>query len=234
MKRSEIGYVSGLHFWVDIYAAFFPVYMVIAGLDPVRAATITAITSLISNGLQPVMGYWTDRVRGKLPVFLGLVVGALGMSMIGLTRNYALLFLLVLISRLGISLFHPGGANIAGAAAGRRSDFGFSIFLTAGTVGMALSQPYFSLVTQLLGNRFSVVLAAPALLFALLYLKTPGMAIAGPERKLDLASAGRIFMKQLGPMVVLLLIMVFRHGFITAINFYCKYIVISMIACIIF
>jgi len=220
MDKSRIWYISGLHFWVDIYAAFFPVYMVIAGLDPVRAAAITAITSLISNGLQPIMGYWADRVRGKLPVVLGLVVGALGMSMIGLTRNYGLLFLFVLISRLGISLFHPGGANIAGAAGGRRSDFGFSIFLTAGTVGMALSQPYFSFFTDLLGNRFSVALAAPALLFALLYLRAPGMTIAGPEIRLDLASAGRLLLKQLGPVIVLLLIMVFRHGFITAIAFF--------------
>jgi FSR family fosmidomycin resistance protein-like MFS transporter len=220
VDRKKIWFISGLHFWVDLYAVFFPVYMVIAGLDPVRAAAITAVTSLISNGVQPFMGYWADRVRGKLPVFFGLVVGAAGMSMIGLTRNYGLLFLFVLISRLGISLFHPAGTNIAGAAAGRGSDFGFSIFLTTGVVGMALSQPYFSYVTGLLGNRFSVVLAVPALLFALLYLLRPGLEVAGPESRIDLPGAGRIFLKRLGPMLLLLLIMVFRHGFITAVGFF--------------
>ena len=220
MDRSKIRHISGLHFWVDVYAVFFPVYMVIAGLDPVKAAAITAITSLISNGLQPLMGYWADRVRGKLPVFLGLVVGALGMSMIGLTRNYGLLFLFVLTSRLGISLFHPGATNIAGAAAGTRSDFGFSIFLTVGVVGMALSQPYFSFFTGLFGNRFSVLLAAPALLFGLLYLLHPGLEITGPESRIDLAGAGRIFLKRLGPLLLLVLIMVFRHGFIAAVGFF--------------
>jgi FSR family fosmidomycin resistance protein-like MFS transporter len=220
LDKRKIWFISGLHFWVDLYAVFFPVYMVIAGLDPVRAATITAVTSLISNGVQPLMGYWADRVRGKLPVFLGMVVGAAGMSMIGLTRNYGLLFLLMLVSRLGISLFHPAGTNIAGAAVRRGSDFGFSIFLTTGVIGMAFSQPYFSYVTGLAGNRFSPLLAAPALLFALLYLAAPGLEVAGPEVRVDLAQAGRIFAQRLGPILLLLLIMVFRHGFITAVGFF--------------
>jgi FSR family fosmidomycin resistance protein-like MFS transporter len=153
-------------------------------------------------------------------VFLGMAVGALAMSMIGVTRNYAVLFLLVLTSRLGISLFHPASVNIAGAAAGQRSGFVFSIFLTFGVAGMAASQPYFSFFTQLLGNHLSLLLAGPALLLGVVYLLTPGAEIAGPEQRIGLAEAGRIFLKRLGPMLLLLSIMVFRHGFVTAVGFF--------------
>jgi FSR family fosmidomycin resistance protein-like MFS transporter len=121
MNRGRTLAAGALHFSADLYSLFFPIYMVVAGLDPAWAAMIFAVSSLAANGLQPVMGLWADRVRGKLPVFLGLAVGAVGMSMIGLTRNYALLALLVLVGRLGISLFHPAGSNIAGAAGGGRS-----------------------------------------------------------------------------------------------------------------
>ena len=116
MNRKRTLAISALHFSADLYSLFFPIYMVIAGLEPARAAMIFAVSSLAANGLQPAMGLWADRVRGKLPVFLGLVVGALAMSLIGLTRSYALLTALVVVGRLGISLFHPAASNIAGAA----------------------------------------------------------------------------------------------------------------------
>jgi len=40
----------------DLYSLFFPIYMVIAGLDPAWAAMIFAVSSLAANGLQPLLG----------------------------------------------------------------------------------------------------------------------------------------------------------------------------------
>ncbi len=218
--RAQVFFIGSLHLWTDLYSAFFPVYMVIAGLDPARAALITAASSFLANGLQPAMGFWSDRIRGKLPIFLGLTVGALASSLIGLTRSYALLFLLVLVGRLGISLFHPGAANIAGAAGRGRSDLAFSIFLTMGIAGVALSQPYFSLFTARFGNPSSVLLAAPALLLALAYLIRSRMQITGPRQTVSLTPALRTFARRLGPLLLLLAIMIFRYGFIAAVGFF--------------
>jgi FSR family fosmidomycin resistance protein-like MFS transporter len=220
VDRAQVFFIGSLHFWMDLYSAFFPVYMVIAGLDPARAALITAVSSFLANGLQPAMGYWSDRIRGKLPLFLGLAVGALASSLIGLTRSYTLLFLLVLVGRLGISLFHPGAANIAGAAGRGRGELAFSIFLTMGIAGVALSQPYFSLFTARFGNPSSALLAVPALVLALAYLTRSRMLIAGPRQIVSLAPALRIFAHRFGPILLLLSIMIFRYGFITAIGFF--------------
>jgi FSR family fosmidomycin resistance protein-like MFS transporter len=220
VNKKQVFFVGALHFWSDIYALFFPVYMAIAGLDPVRSAAIAGVSSLIANALQPLLGYWSDRQRGKLPVFLGLLLGALPLSMIGLTRSYGLLFLLVLLGRLGISMFHPGATNIAGAAGRHRGELSFSIFLTLGVVGMAFSQPYFSLVTARLGNSASVLLAVPAVAVACVYLLSGRMAIYGPPQTLDLRAAWRVLRLRAGPIGLLLLIMVFRQGFITAIGFF--------------
>jgi FSR family fosmidomycin resistance protein-like MFS transporter len=220
MDGKQVALIGSLHFWVDVYSAFFPVYMVIAGLDPAKAALISAASSFLGNGLQPAMGYWSDRVRGKLPVFLGLTVGALAASLIGLTRNYALLFVLVLMGRLGISLFHPGASNIAAASGGSRGELSFSIFLTLGIAGMAFSQPYFSLFTARFGNASSVALAVPALALALAYLAWSRMPITGPRQTLSLPAAARIFARRLGPILLLLAVMVLRYGFITAIGFF--------------
>jgi FSR family fosmidomycin resistance protein-like MFS transporter len=212
--------ISALHFWADLYSLFFPIYMVTAGLDPARAAMIFAISSLAANGLQPAMGLWADRVRGKLPVFLGLAVGAISMSLIGLTRSHAALAALVVVGRLGISLFHPAGSNIAGAAGGERSELAFSIFLSIGIAGGSLSQLCFSLFTQAFGNSASPLLALPALAAALLYLFRGKMTIAGPRQSIDLAQAAQALRGRLGPLLLLLVIMFLRYGFMTAIGFF--------------
>ena len=212
--------ISALHFSTDLYSLFFPIYMVTAGLEPARAAMIFAVSSLAANGLQPAMGLWADRVRGKLPVFLGLVVGALAMSLIGLTRSYALLAVLVVAGRLGISLFHPAGSNIAGAAGGERRDLAFSIFMSIGIAGGSLSQPFFSLFTQAFGNAASPLLALPALVVALLYFFKGRMTIAGPHQSFDLAQSARALRGRLAPLALLLAIMILRYGFMTAIGFF--------------
>jgi FSR family fosmidomycin resistance protein-like MFS transporter len=212
--------ISAMHFWADLYSLFFPIYMVTAGLDPAWAAMIFALSSLAANGLQPAMGLWTDRVRGKLPVFLGLAVGAMSMSAIGLTRSYAALAALVIVGRLGISLFHPAGSNIAGAAGGERSELAFSIFLSIGIAGGSLSQLCFSLFTQAFGNAASPLLALPALAAALLYLFQGNMSVAGPRQSIDLAQAARALRGRLGPLLLLLSIMFLRYGFMTAIGFF--------------
>ncbi len=220
MNRARTLAIGGLHFCADLYSLFFPIYMVVAGLDPARAALIFAASSLLANGLQPAMGLWSDRVRGKLPVFLGLTIGALGMSLIGLTRSYAALAALVVAGRLGISLFHPAGSNIAGAAGGERRELGFAIFLSIGIVGGSLSQPYFSLFTERFGNSASILLAFPALVLALLYLLKGRMTITGPRQSIDLAEAARSLRGRLAPLLLLLAIMALRYGFTAAIGFF--------------
>ena len=220
LNRPRTLAIGAMHFSADLYSLFFPIYMVIAGLEPARAAMIFAVSSLAANGLQPAMGLWADRVRGKLPVFLGLTVGAMSMSLIGLTRSYALLTALVVVGRLGISLFHPAGSNIAGAAGGERRDLAFSIFMSIGIAGGSLSQPYFSLFTQAFGNAASPLLALPALVIALLYLSRGRMTIAGPRQSFDLAQAARAIRGRLAPLLLLLAIMILRYGFMTAIGFF--------------
>lgn len=220
MHKGKLFHIGSLHFFVDIYAPFFALYLVTAGLDPVKAALISSVASFISNVIQPLLGYLSDRVRGKLPIFLGLLIGALSMSLIGITRDYRLLFLLVLIGRLGISLFHPAGSNIASAAGMARKEQGFSIFITMGTIGFALSHPYFSSVTTLLGNSFSFLLALPAVIFALSYLFFSRLEIVGTVEQLNWRQAGNILLERAGPLLILFFIMVFRHGFIMTLSFF--------------
>jgi len=140
----------------------------------------------------------------------------------------------VALGRLGISFFHPGaassvnraaagpgrGAEATGAEEGARGAFGLSVFLAVGILGMALSQPYFSLFTAWLGNASSALLAIPAVALAMVYLFSRGLEEEPATPALSLAQAGRIFLRRLGVLLLLLLIMILRYSYITAVGFF--------------
>ncbi len=221
MRRGRTALISGMHFFVDIYAGFFAVYLVIAGLDPIRAAVLAAVASFVGNGLQPFLGFLADRIRGKLPVFAGMILGAACMSAIGLTTRYGVLMVLVLFGKLGISLFHPAGTSIAGAAGGEKRELSFSVFTTVGTVGFALSQPTFSLFTARFSLAWSPLLALPAVVLAVVYLAfIPVREGVQQGTAPNLRAAAGELRSHAGPLCLLFLIMVFRQGFVLALSFF--------------
>ena len=220
MDRRKAAVISGMHFFVDLYSGFFPVYLVIAGLDPVASALIASVSSFVSNALQPLLGLWADRSRGRVPVFLGILGGALCMSCIGLTRNYALLFALVLLGKLGVALFHPAAASISAESGGGRRELGFSIFTTIGTVGYSLSQPAFSACTAAAGLSGSLYLAIPGALVALLYLFLLPVEVQGTGQRLSGAQISLALRRHARELGVLFLVMLFRQAFIMTVTFF--------------
>jgi len=213
MDRKKIILISLLHFFVDIYAGFFVIYKDLADLDKVHAAFIATATALVANGLQPFMGYVADRIRGKRPIFLGMLVGAVLMSSIGFTRSALVLFFLVFIGKLGTAFFHPAASNIAGAAGAARKDRSFSIFITVGTLGFAFSQIFFAAFEHYVGMEYSLVLALPAVLVALYYLFFSNVTIHGDEKRVDFAEVKRVLREKFKPVLLLFLVMVFRTIF---------------------
>jgi FSR family fosmidomycin resistance protein-like MFS transporter len=160
------------------------------------------------------MGYAADRIRGKLPVFLGLCIAAISMSLIGLSRSYGILFILVLLGQIGQSFFHPAGANIASEAGKVNRDRSFAIFSFTGTIGYSLSQPIFSGFTGRFGTQASPFLAIPTVLYALIYLWTSRMEVHGTGESVKLKDLRQILLKRAGPLLLLFFIMMFRSAFV--------------------
>ena len=214
MEKRKVLLIGSMHFLLDAYMGFFAIYLVIARLDPIRAALIATATSLVGNLLQPFMGYAADRVRGRLLVFLGLCTASISMSLIGLTTDYGILFILVLLAYVGSSLFHPAGANISSAAGYAKKDRSFAVFSFIGTIGYSLSQPIFSGFTSRFGTKSSPYLAIPTLIVAFGYLLFSRMQVHGPEEKAHLADLKLILLQRGIPLLLLFIIMVFRSAFV--------------------
>jgi len=109
----KLAILSAGHFLVDFFVGFFPVYLVLAGLDLKKAGLISSITGFLSCISHPLFGFIADRVSGKAYVLLTVVGSGLVMSFFGLLpRNYALIFSVLLLGKLLNAAFHPMGSRM--------------------------------------------------------------------------------------------------------------------------
>ena len=129
------------HFTVDSYVGVLPVlYPLLIGRFQLSLATV-GLVSLAYTGMaaisQPLFGILADRFGTR---FTGLALAwtAITFAVIGFVNSFPLLLALALASGLGSGCFHPLGAlDVRGLLPKWRRSLGMSVYVTAGTVGVA-------------------------------------------------------------------------------------------------
>ena len=129
------------HFTVDSYVGVIPVlYPLLIGRFQLNLATV-GLVSLAYGGLaaisQPLFGLMADRFGTRFTGF-ALAWTAITFALVGFIPSFPLLLGLAMASGLGSGAFHPLGAlDVRGLLDKRRRSLGMSIYVTAGTVGVA-------------------------------------------------------------------------------------------------
>jgi len=129
------------HFTVDSYVGVIPVlYPLLIGRFHLSLATV-GLVSLAYGGMaaisQPLFGLLADRFGTR---FTGLALAwtAVTFSIVGFVDSFPLLLALALASGLGSGAFHPLGAlDVRALLPKSRRSLGMSVYVTAGTVGVA-------------------------------------------------------------------------------------------------
>ncbi len=130
------------HLTVDSYVGILPVlYPLLIGRFHLSLATV-GLVSLAYSGMaaisQPLFGVIADRYGTR---FTGLALGwtAATFAMVGFVPSFPWLLVLACASGLGSGAFHPLGAlDVRDLLPARGRSSGMSIYVTAGTVGVAL------------------------------------------------------------------------------------------------
>ena len=156
------------HLTVDSYAGVIPVlYPILIGRFQLSLATV-GLVSLAYSGMaavsQPLFGVLADRFGTR---FTGLALcwTALTFSLVGFVTSFPLLLLLAFASGLGSGAFHPLGALDVRALLPRlRRSAGMSIYVTAGTIGVAIGPLVGILVFGAFGIQGTGVLIIPGLI----------------------------------------------------------------------
>lgn len=129
------------HLTVDSYAGVIPVlYPLLIGRFQLSLATV-GLLSLAYSGMaavgQPFFGIIADRFGTR---FTGVALcwTALTFALVGFINTFPLLIAVACLSGLGSAAFHPLGAlDVRAVLPAWRRSLGMSIYVTAGTVGLA-------------------------------------------------------------------------------------------------
>jgi len=155
------------HFTVDSYVGVIPVlYPLLIGRFRLSLATV-GLVSLAYSGMaaisQPLFGLIADRFGTR---FTGLALAwtAITFAVVGFVNSFPLLLGLALASGLGSGAFHPLGAlDVRGLLPAWRRSFGMSIYVTAGTVGVAAGPLIGILIFGAYGTPGTGLLVIPGL-----------------------------------------------------------------------
>ena len=154
------------HFTIDAYSSFFlPLLPLLAqrlGLNYAMVGGLTALASLSSSFSQPLFGVLADRMRRPWFVALGPLIAAVFMSSIGLAPSYEVLVLLLMLGGLGVGMFHPQTASLAGASS-RFRGMAMSFWVTGGTLGWALGPAFATGIVNQFGIGRTWLAALPGI-----------------------------------------------------------------------
>jgi FSR family fosmidomycin resistance protein-like MFS transporter len=179
------------HFLVDYMIGVWAIYKTLAGLDIAIAGMIAAASAFAGEGMQLVFGGLSDRGYRKILIALGVMLTTCS-TLMGYTQDYAVLFLLFLLTCMGSGAFHPSAAGLVGKLSEKRKGLFMTIFQSGGAFGLATSQLIFvSLYTYLNGNTFFLAVPSFCLVAAVLFFGLGEQPVTAPAGKLiDL----RVFM----------------------------------------
>lgn len=199
------------HFTVDSYAGVTPVlYPLLIQRFHLSFETV-GLTSLAYTGVssvsQPLFGWLADRFGTRL-TGITLAWTAVCYSAIGFAPSFPVLLLLAAGAGLGSGAFHPNGAlNVSAALDPRRRNAGMSIYVTGGTLGVALGPLLGVAAFYLLGLRGTGLLVAPGLVIGVFLLRQLG---AQHMTSRAAAEAGAALPVPLLPLAVVIGIMMSR------------------------
>ncbi|MFN8559791.1 MAG: MFS transporter, partial [Dehalococcoidia bacterium] len=108
------------------------------GFSLALGSAVITLYSVLNGVIQPVLGYVADRWHTRLISVGGLLMTAVGSSMLGLAPHYVILLALAMLGGMGTAVYHPQAAAMVVALAGRRRATVMSLYLMGGNVGLAL------------------------------------------------------------------------------------------------
>ncbi len=155
------------HFTLDMYAGLLPIlYPLLIAKFSLDLRTV-GLVSLAYSGMasisQPLFGWLADRY-GTRYIGLALVWTASTFATIGLAPSFPVMLALAAVSGLGSGMYHPLGALSARAAiADRQRNTAMSVYVTAGTIGVALGPLIGAVIFSAFGVHGTVLMLAPGI-----------------------------------------------------------------------
>ncbi len=130
------------HFAIDwaqgAIPALLPFFIATCSWSYQDAGTLIFANLVFSSVLQPVIGYYADRVARPWFAPLGIVLSGVSISVLPFVTDYWTIFLCAMVSGLGSALYHPEGARMVNGLAGEHKGRALGTFSVGGNAGFAV------------------------------------------------------------------------------------------------
>lgn len=170
MKSRFVVLLSLGHLVTDINQGALPVLLPFLisehHLSYAAAAGIVFATTIASSIVQPLFGYFADRLSRPWIMPVGLLLAGAGVALIGVVPNYRWIILVAIVSGIGIAAYHPEGARLVTCVAGQDQATAMSYFGIGGSLGFVAGPAITTTALLTWGLNGTLLLIAPALVMA--------------------------------------------------------------------
>ena len=154
-------------FYQGLVPAAIPFFVLERGYSYTAASGLALAATLGSSLPQPLIGVLADRRPMLWLAPVGLAVAGIRAGLSGLMPVYAAVWLVMLLSGLGVAAFHPAAGRDARRDAGSSST-GMSLFAAGGSIGFFLAPALVTPALVTLGVGATAMFIPPAVLMAVI------------------------------------------------------------------
>ena len=133
-------------------------------LSYAAAAGIVFAMTVVSSLVQPLFGYFADRLSRPWFMPVGVLLAGLGIAVTGVAPNYRFILLVVAVSGLGVAAYHPEAARLVNYVAAEKKATAMSIFGVGGQLGFAIGPLITTAILLFWSLQGTLLLALPAIL----------------------------------------------------------------------
>lgn len=176
------------HFTVDTYVGLLPMLYPLLidrfSLDFKTVGLVSLAYSGMASLAQPLFGWVADR-HGTRFIGLALIWTSALFATLGFAPSFPVLVLLAGAAGLGSGMYHPFGAlNASAVIEGRQRNTAMSIYVTGGTLGVALAPLLGIPLFSFFGRAGTAVMLIPGLAIALwMLVEMRGVMAKRPQPK---------------------------------------------------
>jgi len=170
---SPYKYVLSLgHLYSDINQsilfAVLPFLIATYHYDYTTAAMLVTVSNVFGAFVQPFIGMLSDKKNKLLYMTLGVLLASGGMAVTGFISNSFGLCIVVIISGIGVAMFHPQAAKLFNSVSSKNAKGkGMSIFSFGGKVGFTLGTVYIAFLMNLFGMKGTILFLIPGIVFGI-------------------------------------------------------------------
>lgn len=172
--------------------ALLPYFIAHYGLSYKEAGLLVFANVLIASVMQPLFGYYSDRISKPWFISLGCLLCGLAISSVGFTSSFGAVFAAALCCGVGSALFHPEAALMVNRISGNQKGRAMGIFSVGGNAGFAAGPLLAGLCAYQLGIHSLLIFGVLNTLIALaIFLRMPSvLRDAALEEKKESAAGG--------------------------------------------